>query len=315
VPQTEPGGQRVNLRNLGTGDVTVQVLAITESGKKMTLPVTVPSEDLTSLLIPTAEKITSVEVDPEKLIIQTNYDNDSRPPKPDPLTLFNEGVAAFNKGEHARAEQKFREAVGQSPNNPLLRAYLARSLLAAGKLREAAAEAQTAMSILPPLASAIAWARIVLAEVAMAESRLEEAISHLRRAAVEAQDAPAQFASREALIRAERQAGWLPAADESIRSFMTQLDLLIKQPSSEKLYAAVYKNNLKRFVQGLTVSPPSSWATEILRAEPIDADRAAVDVAIKARAEGRDQSGTAVFLLHRYGSRWMLEDIRLFNVK
>jgi hypothetical protein len=315
VPQAESGGQRVNLRNLGTGDVTVQVLAITESGKKITLPVTVPSEDLTSLLIPTNEKITSVEVDPEKLIIQTNYDNDSRPPKPDPLTLFNEGVAAFNKGEHAKAEQEFREAVSRSPNNPLLRAHLARSLLAQGKRQEAAAEAQAAMRILPPVASAIAWARIVLAEVAMAEGRHEEAINHLRRATVEAQDAPAQLASREALIRAERQAGRLPAADESIRSFITQLDALIKQPSSEKLYAAVYKSTLKRFVQGLTVSPPSSWATEVLRAEPIDANRAAVDVAIKARAEGRDQSGTAVFLLHKYRSNWMLEDIRLFNVK
>lgn len=315
LPQAESGGQRVNLRNLGTGDVTVQVLAVTESGKKIVSSVAVPSEDLTSLLIPTTEKIISVEVDPEKLIIQTNYDNDSRPPKPDPLTLFNEGVTAFNKGEHSKAEQKFREAVGQSPNNPLLRAYLGRSLLAQGKLQEAAAAAQAALRILPPVASAVAWARIVLAEVAMAERRPEEAVNHLRRAAVEAQDTPAQFASREALIRAERQAGRLPAPDESIRSFIAQLDALIKQPSSEKLYAVVYKNNLKRFVQGLTVSPPSSWTTEILRAEPIDANRAAVDVAIKAHAEGRDQAGTAVFILHKNKSNWMLEDIRLFNVK
>jgi hypothetical protein len=136
----------------------------------------------------------------------------------------------------------------------------------------------------------------------------------LRRAAIEAEEAPAQFAARELLVRAVRAAS-APPVEESVRAFVAQLDSQIKQPTSEKLSALVIRNNLKRFVQGLTLSPPTAWTTEILRADRIDANRVALDVALKVRAEGRDQSGTAVFILHRSGAGWVLEDVQLFNVK
>jgi hypothetical protein len=41
----------------------------------------------------------------------------------------------------------------------------------------------------------------------------------------------------------------------------------------------------------------------------------AVDVALKVRAENRDQAGTAVFVLYRASQNWVLEDVQLFNVK
>ncbi|HSQ20410.1 MAG TPA: hypothetical protein VLR92_08545, partial [Blastocatellia bacterium] len=104
---------------------------------------------------------------------------------------------------------------------------------------------------------------------------------------------------------------------ESVRSYITQLDAAIKQPTSDKLFALVIKNNLKRFVQGLTVSPPASWSTEILHVDQIDANRVALDVGLKVKAEGKDQAGTAVFVLSRVGNAWLLEDVphQLFNVK
>ena len=60
---------------------------------------------------------------------------------------------------------------------------------------------------------------------------------------------------------------------------------------------------------------PTAWTTEILRTDRIDANRVALDVGLKVRAEGRDQSGTALFILHRAGAGWVLEDVQLFNVK
>jgi hypothetical protein len=136
----------------------------------------------------------------------------------------------------------------------------------------------------------------------------------MRRAVIEAADAPAQFASREGLIRAEKAAGKLPPIDESIRAFMTQFDSLIKQPSSDRLFTVVSRNNLKRFVQGLTISPPQAWTSEILRADRVDANRVVLDVALKVRTAGRDQSGTALFVLYRADSGWLLENVQLFNV-
>jgi tetratricopeptide (TPR) repeat protein len=320
LPSDKPGTQRVNLRNLGTGDVAVSVLAVTASGKQLTASVTVPSENITSTEIATAEKITSIEVDPEKLIIQTNYDNDARDgdmktPRQSSQTLFNQSIVAFNKGGYAEAENKLREALRYDPRNSVLHAWLGRTLAAQKKMDEAVGEANAAIKVDPPAGSALAWAHITLAQAALGRGQAAEAVQNLRRALVESEEAPAQFAAREALVQAARAANITPPVEESVRSFIAQFDAAIKQPSSDKLFPLVVRNNLKRFVQGLTVSRPTAWTTEILRADQIDSGRVALDVGLKVRAEGRDQSGTAVFILSRAGQGWVLEDVQLFNVK
>jgi len=43
LPSDKPNTQRINLRNLGTGEFTVKLLATTASGKAVTVNVTVPS--------------------------------------------------------------------------------------------------------------------------------------------------------------------------------------------------------------------------------------------------------------------------------
>jgi hypothetical protein len=316
LPSDRPNSQKVNLRNLGTGDVNVSVLAVTASGKRLTTTVKVPSEDVVSAEIPTAEKVETVEVDPDKLIIQTNYDNDRRPPRPSGYTLFNDSIAAFNKGEFAHAESNLGQVVRLDPSNSLARAWLARALQALGKSDQAASEATAAINVVPPMSSALAWAYITLGQVAMSKNQPAEAAEHFRRAIAEAEEAPAQFAGREALARAQRAANpSQPTGDPSVRSFVAQLDNLIKEPSSDTLFTVVMKSTLKRFVQGLTVSPPTSWSTEILREDRIDANRVALDVSLKVRTAGRDQTGTAVFVLFRTAGSWVLEDVQLFNVK
>jgi hypothetical protein len=312
VPQAsdKPNTQSVNIRNQGTGDVLVNVVATTASGKQLTSNITVPSENLTSFEIATAEKIATIEVDPEKLIIQSRYDNDVKPTRAAALNLFNDSLTAFNKGDFAAAETKLIEAARLNPQNATLQATLARALAAQNKNDEAARAANAALAITPTPASALAWSHIILGQIALAKNQTAEAAAYLRRAVVEADEAPAQYASREAIGKAER-----GAVDESVRAFVAQLDTLIKQPSSDKLFAIVIKNNLKRFVQGLTLTPPTAWTTEIARAEQIDANRLSLDVKIKAVSGGREQSGTAVFILHKTTTGWLLEDVQLFNVK
>ena len=313
-PSDRPGAQRINVRNLGTGDVAAKIVATTETGKQLTVSLTVPSENITSTDIQTAEKINSIEIDPEKLIPQTDYDNDRKPAVKSGQTLFNESIAAFNKSQYAEAEANLKEALRSNPNDSLLHAWLARTLAAENKSDEAVKEANAAIKTEPAIGSALAWAHITLGQIALARNQAAEAAEHLRLASIEAEEAPAQFAARELLVRADRAAS-NSAVEESVRAFISQLDSQIKQPSSEKLSALVVRNNLKRFVTGLTLSPPTAWATEIFRADRIDANRVALDVGLKVRAEGRDQSGTALFILHRAGAGWVLEDVQLFNVK
>lgn len=319
---TKPGVQTVNLRNLGTGDVTVNVLAVTASGKQVSTSIMVPSESLATAEVQTAEKIVSVEVDPEKFIIQSNYDNDSRDgdmktTRTSAQSLLNSSIAAFNKTQYSEAETTLRQALRAEPRNAVLQAWLARTLAAQKKLDEAASEASAAIKVDPPVGSALGWARVALGQVAMARNQAADAARHFRTAVVEADDTVAQLVAREGLIQAERAAGAAPQADESVRTFISQLDAAIKQPESDKLFVLVVKANLKRFVQGLTVSRPASWSTEILHVDRVDANRVAVDVGLKVKAEGRDQAGTAVFMLTRLGNNWVLEDVpnQLFNVK
>jgi len=322
LPSEKADTQRINLRNLGTGDVTVTVLAVTASGKQMRTSVTVPSENLATAEIATSERIISVEVDPEKLIIQTNYDNDARDgdfkaTRPSAQTLLNESIAAFNRTQYAEAETKLKQAIGFDPRNAVLHAWLARTQMAQKKVDEAVSAATAAMRIEPTVSPALAWARITLGQVALSRNQAAEAARQFRAARVETDEATAQFAAQEALTQAERAGGAAPQIDESVRSYISQLDAAIKQSGSDKLFALVIKNNLKRFVQGLTVSRPAAWATEILHAEQVDANRVALDVALKVKSEGKDQSGTAVYVLSRAGSGWVLEDVphQLFNVK
>jgi hypothetical protein len=311
----KPNAQQVNLRNLGTGDVPVSVLAVTASGKRLTASAVVPSDDLASVQIPTTEKITFLEADPDKYIIQTDYDNDSRPVKLSTSTLLNEGIAKFNAKKYGEAETELREAVSQSPDNSLLHSWLGRTLLAENKNEEAGREATAAIKAAFPVASALAWAHITMGQIALASSRPADAAEDLRRAIVEGTEEPAQFAAREALIKAEHAAGNLPAVDESVKTFMAQFDAAARQPTSDKVFALVIKNTLKRFGDDLVLNPAKSWSTEVLRAEHVDANRVAVDVAIKMVSAGKDQSGTALFILYRVNGNWMLEYVRLFNVK
>jgi hypothetical protein len=317
VPQAsdKPNTQSVNIRNLGTGDVAVTVVATTASGKQLTATVTVPSENLTSFDIATAEKINSIEVDPEKLLIQSKYDNDAKPEQAFAYTLFNESISAFNKGEYATAETKLREAARSNSQNATIHAWLARTLAAQNKNEEAARSANAALAITPTPASALAWSHITLGQLALARNQASEALGYLRRAVVEADEAPAQYASREAAVKAERAASPSSQADESVRALVSQLDTLIKQPSSDKLYTIVIKSNLKKFVQGLLVAPPTAWITEIARVDQVDASRLSLDVKIKATSGGREQMGSAVLILHKTSSGWLLEDVQLFNVK
>jgi hypothetical protein len=202
LPASKPGVQGINLRNLGTGDVTVSVLAVTSSGKNVSTSVTIPSEGLTTAEIQTAEKIVSVEVDPEKFVIQSNYDNDARDAdskttKTSAQSQLNSSITAFNKTQYAEAETMLKQAVRSEPRNAVLRAWLARTLAAQKKMDEAASEANAAIKIDPPNGAALAWARVTLGQVAMARNQAADAVRHFRAAVVEADDTVAQLAAHE----------------------------------------------------------------------------------------------------------------------
>jgi hypothetical protein len=314
-PSATPGIHRVALRNLGTGDMPVTVSALTASGKRLMSQVSMPSEDITYLELRSDEKIIRVEVDPEKMVPQTNYDNDINPHEASSQTLLNDAQQSFNKSEFAVAVEKLKLAVKESPQNSALHAWLARALIGDNKPDEAMAEANIALKIEPALPSALSWSHYVMGQVAALRGKPSEAVEHYKLAVIWAMDAPAQYASREALVKAEKTAATSGVIDESIRGFITKLDINVKNRASDQLNTMIARANLRKFIQGLIGSPISSWTTDVLRGQYLDSNRVAVDVFIKTQSEARDRSGTAVYILNKSQGSWILEDVQLFNVK
>jgi hypothetical protein len=123
------------------------------------------------------------------------------------------------------------------------------------------------------------------------------------------------LSARQGRVKAEAAANAVPAADESIRAFITQLDVAIKSGRKTELEAVIMPGELVDFVKGIIGSQPEAWQTRIVRAGMLDANRAAVDVQINARQFGRDMSGTAVLMLARLGGSWKLAGIEFFEVR
>jgi tetratricopeptide (TPR) repeat protein len=67
----------------------------------------------------------------------------------DPFYLFNQGVASYQGGLFDVAESFFHRAAFQQPNNPLLRAWLAKTYLQTGRTQEGLQEFKKAQDLAP----------------------------------------------------------------------------------------------------------------------------------------------------------------------
>ncbi len=313
IPVATEGGWSCALRNLGTGNVEVKVLAITEKGEKLYQMVSLPSQGRAEALFKTPEKLKYVEVDPDKFFPQTNYDNDSRPAKTSTFTLFKDANVLFNKRSYEEAEAKIKEALEQEPNNIVTRTLLARTFLAESKFSEAKTETDTILKSAPLPTYSITWVNYVLGALALNQKNTKEAIDYLRRAIAVSKD---NIFIRNKLIEIEKASNQLPATEESVRNFITQLDKGIKEATFQALEPVIVRANLNKFAKGLVGNKPESWSTEVLRTEVISSDKVAVDVIVTAvDINKREQSGEALYILRRSGSSWVLNNVEFFNIQ
>ena len=119
----------------------------------------------TKALDETAERVTSVEVDPDRLVPQSNYANDARPPRPAPEQLFVEAVDLIKRKEFAPAEERLRQAVALDPADATYKAWHASALLGLNRTADAAKAANDALAVEPPSVDAAAWANNVLGQI------------------------------------------------------------------------------------------------------------------------------------------------------
>src|SRR5260370_21830628 len=83
VPQQRNGEWVSALRNLGSLDVSVQVVATTDRGEQVVAEATVPARNFGEGVFKTTARIARVELDPAKRHPQLDYSNDAAPPRRD----------------------------------------------------------------------------------------------------------------------------------------------------------------------------------------------------------------------------------------
>jgi hypothetical protein len=315
LPHLEGGQWIAALRNLGSIEATVNVSATTDGGQQVSAQGTIPAHDFGQVAFKNASRIVRVEVDPEKFYPQIDYDNDAAPHSLAVTTALAEATRLFGAQEFAKAEALARELLTSSPRTQEARIVLARALLAENKLVDAEREFRQLADDRLPTPAALAWSSIGLGEIALKRGQAAEAVRYFN----EGVRADAEYAStlgaRAARIRAEATTNSGPAIDESIRTFVGQLDAAIRSGRQADIGPLIVAGELAGFVHGVVGTQPEAWQTRVLRSETLDANRVALDVALNSKQLGAEHSGTAVFILARVGGSWKLNAIEFFEVK
>jgi TolA-binding protein len=316
LAQPREGGWSAALRNTSPFDVTVAVAARTDRGERIMTEATLKASDFGEAIFKTTSRVASVEVDPDKLYPQLDYDNDDAPRRVALEATLDEATRALTSQDYARAETLARDLLARQPLMQDARILLARALLEQNKLADAEREFRAAADSPLPLAQTLAWSAIGLGEIALRKGQAAEAARLFNEAVRDEGGYPPTLAARAARLRAEASQGaGASAVDESVRAFFAQFDQAVKGGRKTDLDALIMPGELSVFAKGIVGSQPEIWQTKVLRTEAIGGDRVAADVQITARTLGRDQSGVAVLVLTRAGGRLLLAEIPIFEVR
>jgi Tfp pilus assembly protein PilF len=308
------GGDWVSaLRNDGSIDVTVTVVATTEQGQEVRAEATVPAKNFGEAVFKTPAKIVRVEVDPDKLYPQLDYGNDMMPRGKDLPQALNEASLQLGASDFAKAEATARGMLLTAPRFQEAQIILARALLGQNRNDEAEKLFRAALDEPLPFAATVAWANIGLGEILMKRNQPAEAAKRFNDAVAASRDYPSSLAARAARIRAEAAANNAPPVDESARTFITQLSQAVVSGKKADLESRIVSGELVRFINASIGT--EAWETKVVRTEQLNANLIAADVQIRASKLGTVGSGTAVLMLARTPSGWKLSDIELFEVR
>ncbi len=302
------------LRNTGAQSVNVTVAATTDTGQQLTAEVALQPQDFGDAHFKTAAKLVRVEIDPDKLYPQVDYANDVAPRGPWLDGGLDEATRAFGGGDYARAETVARTMLQTAPLMQEARILLARALLEQNKLADAEREFRTALDDKLPLPATLAWGAYGLGEIALRKGQTAEALQRYTEAVRAEGGYASTLAARAARLKAETApATSVNAPAEAVKQFLTQLDQAIRSGRKTEIEALVVPGELPDFTKGFIKIQPELWQTRVLRTEPVGGERIAVDVSITAKAEGRDKTITAVYVLTRAGGQLRLAEIPIFE--
>jgi hypothetical protein len=308
LPQQQAGQWTAALRNLGSFEARVSVVATTANGQRLTAETTIPAQDFGQVKFQSPAPLVRVEVDPDKLYPQLDYNNDTAPRPAEISASLAEATRLFGAQDFAKSEALSRQLLQLSPRMQEARVLLGRALLSQNKIDEAEREFRALAEERLPTPAALAWTNIGMGEIALRRGQAKEAARFFNQAVRDDAEYGSTLNARAARIRAEAAAGATPI-DDSARTFLGQFDAALRAGRQADIAALIVPGELSKFIRSAVGTQPEVWQTTVLRTEQLDANTIAADVAMQTRQLGVDHSTTAVIILARVGSAWKVNAI------
>ncbi|MDQ3041957.1 MAG: hypothetical protein M3R11_06205, partial [Acidobacteriota bacterium] len=312
LPQASGAETKIALRNLGAIDaVSVNILATTQTGEKLTAQSTVRAKSFGEVNFKTTQKIVRVEIDTDKFYPQTDYSDDVAPREFETSDAIAVIKRAFDKQEFAAAERLARTALQSAPRFDDARIWLARSLYGQNKNTEAEREFRAVLDEKLPTARSLAWANVGLGDIALKSNQSSPAASFFTEAIRVNAEYGATLAARAGLNKI----GSVSNVDESIKSFFAQFDKAAISARKADVDTLILTGEMTRFSGGIS-GQAQEWTTRVLRVDKLDANNALAEVALNIKLLNKNaEGGTAVFLLSKVGGGWKLSGVEIFEVR
>ena len=311
LPLQGAGEAKVNLRNTGAIDVTVDVEATLDNGQRMSAPTTIRATSFGEVAFRTTAKVIRVEIDGQKLYPQTDFSDDVAPREltdSDPLLAVKR---SYDRQEFAAAEKTARQVLTDFPRLDDVRILLGRSMLALNRNADAQREFQAVLDEKLPSGRSIAWAYVGLAEVAARANQNDQAAKF----AGDAIRVEGEYGAGLAARNIRNRIGARTVSDPSISAFFEQWDRAAAGNQKAQLDALVFAGEATRFSSGVA-GQTAAWKTEIKHVDLIDPNNALVETNLSIKLLNKDpETGMAVFRLSRSGSGWKIGSVDVFEVR
>lgn len=311
VPQQQGNQTKVALRNVSEVVASVDVLATTANGQKLTTRVSIPANGFGEAVFTSPLKIVSAEVDAEKVYPQTNYLDDVAPREiddNDPLLFIKR---EFDRQRYSDAENNARKVLKVYPKFDDAQTFLARALLAQQKITEAQRIYQEVLSGALPSARSIAWANAGLGDVAVTTGQRAEAQKYFQKAIRSGADYGASIAAR----TAREKLGGGNQGDASVSAFFTQFDRAVSANNKSEIDSMVVPGEVAAFASSVA-GQAQGWSTKIVQVDELSSETVLVETEMSVRLLNRqNETGKAVYKLSKVAGVWRLSGVEVFEVR
>ncbi len=311
LPQISGGETKIALRNTGSIEANIGVVATTANGEKISAAVLLKPKSFGEVTFKNPNKITRIEVDSEKIYPQTEYIDDVAPREFDDSDLLLNVKRNFDKQDYINAEKTARLVLRDFLRFDDVRILLARALLAQGKVADAEKEFRIVLDEKLPTARSLGWANEGLGEIALRTNRNTDAAKFFE----ETIKADAEYGATLAARTARNKMNSSSAIDESVKAFFVQFDKAAISNRKTEVDDLIVSGEIPKFSGGIS-GQAQQWTTKIIQTDRIDANSILVEAALNIKLLNREpETGMAVYRLTKVGNNWKLSGVDIFEVR